>query len=131
MTACGVWLDRHGLVAVLVDGGGRVCFTATVARTDSARWGLAQRLAAVGADLVVDESHLPADPIALAARRAGVGVWVAGPPLVGSLRAITGAARSPPRASALLLARLPSVPWLRTHLRRLEPEDDPRQVPLL
>lgn len=131
MTACGVWLGRRGLAAVLVDGGGRVCFTATVARTDAARWGLAQRLAAVGADLVIDESHLPADPIAFAARRAGVRVWVAGPPLVGSLRAITGAARGQPKASAALLARLPAIPWLRTHLRRLEPEDDPRQVQLL
>jgi len=131
MTACGVWPASRGLVAVLVDGAGRVCFTAAVACTDSARWGLAQRLAAVGADLVVDESHLPADPIAFAARRAGVRVWVAGPPLVGLLRAVTGAARGPPKSSAMLLARLPAVPWLRTHLRRLEPEDDPRQVTLL
>ncbi len=131
MTACGVWLGRRGLTAVLVDSGGRVCFNATVARTDAGRWGLAQRLAAVGADLVVDENHLPADPFAFAARRAGVRVWVAGPPLVGSLRAVTSAARGPPRASAVLLARLPGIPWLRTHLRRLEPEDDPRQVSLL
>jgi hypothetical protein len=131
MSACGVWLGRRGLAAVLVDGGGRVCFRATVARTDPGRWGLAQRLAAVGADLVIDEAHLPADPIALAARRAGVRVWVAGPPLVGSLRAVTGAARGPPKASATLLARLPAVPWLRAQLRRLEPEDDPRQVLLL
>jgi hypothetical protein len=109
VTACGVWLGQRGLAAVLVDGGGRVCFAA---------------------DLVLDEAHLPADPIAFAARRAGVRVWVAGPPLVGSLRAVTGAARGPPRTSAALLARLPSVPWLREQLRRLEPPD-PRQVPLL
>ncbi|MGC4000007.1 MAG: hypothetical protein QM767_22255 [Anaeromyxobacter sp.] len=98
---------------------------------DAARWGLAQRLAAVGADLVIDEAHLPADPVAFAARRAGVRVWVAGPPLVASLRTVSAAARGPPKASAALLARLPSVPWLRAQLRRLEPEDDPRQVPLL
>ncbi len=131
MISCGVWLGRRGLAAVLVDGGGRIRLSATVARADAARWGLAQRLAAVGAVLVIDEAHLPADPIAFVARRAGVRVWVAGPPLVGSLRAITGAARGPPRASAALLARLPTVPWLRDHQRRLEPEDDPRQVPLL
>ncbi len=131
MTACGVWLGRRGLAAVLVDGSGRVFLTATVARTDAARWGLAQRLAAVGADLVIDEALIPADPVGFAARRACVRVWVAGPPLVGSLRAITGAARGPPKASAALLARLPFVPWLRAQLRRLEPEDDPRQVPLL
>lgn len=131
MTACGVWLGRRGLVAVLVDGTGRASFTATIVRTDAARWGLVQRLAAVGADLVIDHSHLPADPIALAALRAGLRVWVVGPPLIASLRAITGAARGPPRASATLLARLPSVPWLRSFLRRLLPEDHPRQIPLL
>jgi hypothetical protein len=131
VSACGVWLGRRGLAAVLVDSAGRVCFTATVARTDAARWGLAQRLAAVGADLVVDESHLLADPIASAAHRAGVAVWVAGPPLISALRAVTGAARGPPKASAALLARLPSVPWLRAQLRRLQHDDDPRQVPLL
>ena len=131
MSTCGVWLGRRGLAAVLIDNSGRVCFTATVAPTDAARWGLAQRLVAVGADLIIDESHLPADPVAFAARRAGVRVWVAGPPLVGALRTVTGAARGPPKTSAALLARLPSVPWLRAHLRRLEDDDDPGQVPLL
>jgi len=129
--ACGVWPGRRGLAAVLVDDFGRVRLSATVARSDAARWGLAQRLAAVGAELVIDEAHLPADPFALAVRHAGVRVWVAGPPLVASLRAVTGVVRAPPRASAALLARVLTVPWLRSHLRRLEPEDDPRQVPLL
>ena len=81
VTACGVWLGRRGLAAVLVDGGGRVCFTATLARADA---------------------------------RAGASPSV-----------------SPPKASAALFARILSVPWLRAQLRRLEPEDDPRQVPLL
>lgn len=131
MSACGVWLGRRGLAAVLADGSGRVRLTITVAPTDDARWGLARRLAAVGADLVIDEAHLPADPIAFVAQRAGARVWVAGPPLVGSLRCVAGIARGPPRASAALLARLPAIPWLRDHLRRLEPADDPRQIPLL
>lgn len=131
MSACGVWLGRRGLVAVLADRGGRVCFSVTLARTDAARWGLAHRLAAVGADLVIDEAHLPTDPIAFVAQRAGVRVWVAGPPLIGSLRAAAGVERGPPRASAALLARLPAISWLRAHLRRLEPADDPRQIPLL
>ena len=131
MTACGVWLGRRGLAAVLADGGGRVRFAVTLAPTDAARWGLAQRLAVVGAGLVVDEAHLPADPIASVARRAGVRVWVAGPPLVGSLRSAAGITRGSPRLSAALLARLPAIPWLRDHLRPLEPEDDPRQIPLL
>ena len=97
----------------------------------TARWGLVLRLAAVGADLVVDEALLPADSIAFVASRAGLRVWVAGPPLVGSLCCAAGITRGPPRVSAALLARLPAIPWLRDHLRRLEPADDPRQLPLL
>ena len=131
MTACGVWLGRRGLVAVLADGGGRISLAVTLAPTDGARWGLAQRLAAVGAGLVIDEAHLPADPVAFVVRRAGVRVWVAEPPLVASLRCAAGITRSPARLSAALLARLPAIPWLREHLRPLEPEDDPRQIPLL
>lgn len=114
VSACGVWLGRRGLAAVLADRGGRVRLAVTVARTDAARWGLAQRLAAVDADLVVDEAHLPADPIAFVAQRAGVRVWVAGPPLVGSLRAVAGVERGPPRSSAALLARIPAIPWPRS-----------------
>lgn len=131
MSACGVWLGRRGLAAVLADGGGRVRLTLTIALTHAARRGLAHHLAAVGASLVVDEAHLPADPIAFVAQRAGVRIWVAGPPLVGSLRCAAGITRAPPRTSAALLARLPAIPWLRDHLRRLEPADDPRQIPLL
>ena len=131
MTACGVWLGHRGLAAVLADGGGRVRLETTVARAAAARWGLVHRLAAVDAELVVDEALLPADPIAFVASRAGLRVWVAGPPLVGSLRCAAGITRGPPRASAALLARLPAIPWLRDHLRRLEPVDDPRQLPLL
>lgn len=131
MSACGVWLGHRGLAAVFADGSGRVRLAITVARTDDARWGLAHLLAALGADLVIEEALLPADPIAFVAQRVGVRVWVAGPPLVGSLRCAAGITRGPPRASAALLARLPASPWLRGHLRRLEPADDPRQIPLL
>ncbi len=131
MTACGVWMGRRGLVAVFVDGSGRTRLTFTLARTNEARWGLAQRLAAIGADLVIDEAHLQNESIALAAHCAGVRVWVVGPPLIESLRYAAGVTRGPPRASAALLARLVAIPWLRSHLRRLDPGDDPRQVQLL
>ena len=131
MTACGVWLGRRGLAAVLVDAGGRVRLATTIPTTPSARADLVALLAGTHADLVVDEAHLAADPIAFVARTAGVRVWVVGAPLVASLREVAGVARGPPRASAALLARLPAIPWLRAHLRRVEPADDPRQVPLL
>lgn len=131
MTACGLWLGRCGLAAVLTDGGGRIRLATTIPATPSARAALVALLADTGADLVLDEPHLQADPIAFVARQAGVRVWVASPPLVASLREVAGLARGPPRASAALLARIPAIPWLREHLRPLEPEDDPRQIPLL
>lgn len=131
MSACGVWLGRRGLAAVLADGGGRIRLSTTIPATHAARIALVELLAAVDADLVVEEPLLPADPIAFVARRAGVRVWIAGPPLVASLRIAAGIDHGSPRASAALLARLPAIPWLRSHLRRVEPVDDPRQVQLL
>ena len=130
MTACGVWPAPRGLVAVLVDDAGRAR-ACSVAFADDARSGLALWLAAAGADLVVDETLLAADPIAHVARHAGVTVWIAGPPLVEALRHAAGITRRGARLSAAMLARLPSVPWLRSLLRRLEPPDDQRQIPLL
>jgi hypothetical protein len=130
MTACGVWPTPHGLAAVLIDSAGRAKPFA-VADTDDARWGLSQRLAAVGAALVVDEALLEADRLAYLALRAGVQVWVAGPPVVQALRHAAGIVRRGARPSAALLARLPAIPWLRSLLRRLEPPDGQRQITLL
>ena len=130
MTACGVWPTSRGLVAVLVDSAGRTR-SFSVADTDDARWGLAQRLAAVGADLVLDEALLESDRIAHVARRAGINIWIAAPPLVGALRSAAGLTRRGARPSAALLARLPAIPWLRSLLRHLETPDDPRQIALL
>jgi len=130
MTSCGVWPTSRGLVAVLIDAAGRAR-SFSVADSDDARWGLSQRLAAVGADLVLDEALLQSNRIAPVARRAGVTVWIAGPPLVDALRCAAGIARRGARPSAALLARLPAIPWLRTLLRRLKQTDDDRQIALL
>jgi hypothetical protein len=130
MTGCGVWPTSRGLVAVLIDAAGRAR-TFSVAATDDARWGLSQRLAAVGAELVLDEALLEADPIADVAHRAGVTVWIAGPPLVAALRSAAGLTNRGARPSAALLARLPAIPWLRTLLRRFDSPDDQRQIKLL
>jgi hypothetical protein len=129
MTACGVWPTSRGLVAVLIDSGGR-SRSFYVADSDDARWGLSHRLAAVGADLVLDEALLESNRIANVARRAGVTVWIAGPPLVDALLCAAGIARRGGRPSAALLARLPAIPWLRSLLRRLEQPDDDRQITL-
>ncbi len=78
MIACGVWPASRGLVAVLIDSAGRAR-SFLVVPTDEARRGLAQRLAAVGAELVRDEALAGSDRIAVAARNAGVTVWIARP----------------------------------------------------
>lgn len=132
MTACGLWHSRRGLVAVFVDAAGRDRLRAVIPGDNpDARWGLVQRLAATNVDLVIDEALLPADPIASIALRAGVTVWIAGAPVLPALRLAAGITRSPPRATAAMLARLPRIPWLRGLLRRLDLRDDPRQIPLL
>ena len=114
MTTCGVWPSSRGLVAVLLDANRRPALRALVPEDSrEARWGLVQRLLAVGADLVVDDVLLPADALPFIALRAGVTVWVASAPLVPSLRLAAAITRGPPRSTAALLARLPSIPWLR------------------
>jgi hypothetical protein len=130
MTACGVWPTSRGLVAVLINSTGRTK-SFSVPDTDDALWGLSQRLAAIGADLVLDETLLESNRIAYVAHRAGITIWIAGPPLVGALRSAAGFTRRAARPSAALLARLPAIPWLRSLLRRLEPHGDQRQIPLL
>ena len=130
MTACGVWPTSRGFVAVLIDSAGRAR-SLSVADSDEAHWGLSQRLAAVGADLVLDQALLESNRIADVARCAGVTVWIAGPPLLDALRSAAGIARRGARPSAALLARLPAIPWLRTLLRRLEQPVDDRQITLL
>ena len=130
MTACGVWPTRRGLVAVIVEGPGPPR-TLRLADTTEARRALALHLAHTRAHLVIDETLLEADSIGTHALRVGATVWVAGAPLLPSLRAAAGITGGPARPSAALLARLPAIPWLRDKLRRLEPVDDPQQIALL
>ncbi len=85
----------------------------------------------MGAELVLDETLLEADRLALIARRAGVTVWIASAPLLPALRLAAGITHRGARPSAALLARLPAIPWLRSQLRRLDAVDDPRQITLL
>jgi hypothetical protein len=130
MTACGVWPSSRGLLAVFIDSAGR-SRSFSVADTGDARRGFSLRLNSWSADLVLDEALLVKNPIADAARRAGVTVWVVGPPILEALRSAAALANRGARPSAALLARLPAIPWLRTFLRRLNPPDDPRQISFL
>ncbi|WP_242396433.1 hypothetical protein [Anaeromyxobacter oryzisoli] len=72
-------------------------------------------LGKVGADLVLDEALPEANRIASVALRARITVWIAAPQLVLSLRCAAGITRRGSRPSAALLARLPAIPWLRSH----------------
>ena len=65
------------------------------------------------------------------ALRAGVTVWIAGPPLLAALRSAAGILHRGAHSSAALLARPPAVPWLRSQLRRLDSLEDERQINLL
>jgi hypothetical protein len=77
---------------------------------------LAKYLANLGAESVAAEALVRGDPIAQHA-------------LVAAL--VRAAAITDPARVAAMLARLPRVPLLRTHLRRLAAPVEPRQVPLL
>lgn len=127
---CGLVLAPRRLVAVVLGPGGAARRTLRAALTDDARCGLVQYLAAVGAEIVVADGLLAADPVARRTVEAGVVVWVAPGGLVSALAQV--AAISDPGRLAAVLARMPRVPLLRVHLRRLAtPGGDARQVPLL
>jgi len=127
---CGLVLAPRRLVAVVLGPGGGARRTIRAALTDDARFGLVQYLAAVGAEVVVADELLAADPVARRAVEAGLVVWVAPGGLVAALAQVA-AITDPPRLAAVL-ARLTRVPLLRAQLRRLAaPGRDPRQVPLL
>lgn len=127
---CGIVLAPRRLVAVVLGLGGGARRALRAALTDDARCGLVQYLAAVGAEIVVADGLLAADPVARRAVETGLTVWFAPDGLVSAL-AQAAAIKDPARIAAML-ARMPRVPLLRAQLRRLAaPGRDPRQVPLL
>lgn len=129
MTACGLWLARRRLVAVLVGPGGEARRAIRAALTDDARFGLLEYLAANGCELVVTEALSRADLLPAQAARRGLVVWIVEDGFAGAiLRA--AAIRDPARAAALL-ARLPRIAALRVQLRRLVPASAGAQLALL
>jgi hypothetical protein len=126
---CGLVLAPRRLVAVVLGPGGEARRAIRAALTDDARYGLVAFLANLGAEIVAAEALVRADPVAQRALGAGLVVWGAPDALVSAVAraaAITDQARI-----GAMLARLPRLPLLRAHLRRLAATVDPRQVPLL
>lgn len=126
---CGLVLAPRRLVAVLLVPGGEARRAIRAALADEARYGLVEYLAASGAQIVAAESLARGDPVARHALRVGLTVWTAPDALVAAVSRV--AAITDPARVAAMLARLPSVPPLRTQLRRLVTATEPRQVPLL
>jgi hypothetical protein len=126
---CGIALAPRRLVAVVVRPGGEARRAIRATLTDDARYGLVEYLAAAGCELVVSDALVRVDPVAQRAACAGIVVWVGPETLVAAIAraaAVTG-----PGRTAALLARMPGIPLLRAHLRRLTTDREPRQVPLL
>ncbi len=127
-SACGLWATGRSLVAVTGDRQRAVVAPAT----DDARLGLVELLRDAGTtELVLPEALARGDPVGQLALRAGLVVWVVPAAVLDPLRRAAGLTPGPPRATAVMLARLPGIPALRAQLRRLGPARDERQLSLL
>ena len=134
MTACGLWLARGRLIAVVVDDTGRASPAISACLDDDARWGLLEHVEATHSldiDLVLAEELSRHDNIGRLALQRGLPVWLAPQRLVDAISAAAGMATGPPARRAAMIARLMRVPAWRGYLRRLELNADRRQLPLL
>ena len=134
MAACGIWLARNRLVAVVVDDDGRAAPSVLAAIDDEERWALLQHVDAVhGLDcaLIITDDLLKADDgLCRIALERGHDLWAAPRALVEAIRLAAGL-MSAPRVAAMN-ARLAIVPGFRSHLRRIDRSaNDCRQLPLL
>jgi hypothetical protein len=131
---CGVWRGRRGLSAVLVDedGSARQPLLISTASPE-ARWELLEHIDATeGLDwqLVLPQSLARADPIARFALARDIPIWVVPNSVVEAVTTLGRLDLLPAGRIAAALARLPSIPFFRRDLRRLEPPDR-RQLDLL
>ena len=133
MVACGIWLSRNRLVAVVVDDDGRPGPAIFAGMNDDERWALLTSVDAEhGLDwaLVLPDDLLRADAIGRLALVRRHELWSAPRRLVESIRIVAGLADG--ARVAAMLARLAIAPGFRGHLRRVERDaHDWRQLPLL
>jgi len=131
MITCGLWPAKRHLVAALLKPDGHKPRLIRSANTSDGRFGLLEFLAATEAEIVATEALARVDLLPQqAARHRHLVVWTADDALVAALLR-AAAIRDSARAAALL-ARLPTIPRLRTSLRPLAvPEVPARQLPLI
>ena len=125
----GLVLAPRRLVAVVLGPGGETRRAIRAALTDDARYGLVAYLANTGAEIVTAETLVRSDQIVHHALAAGLTAWAAPDALVAAI--VRAAAITDPARVAAMLARLPRLPFLRAHLRRLTATPDLCQLPLL
>ena len=135
MTACGIWLSRKRLVAVVVDDEGRAAPALYAAMGDEERWALLERIDAthgLDCELVIPDDLVKSDAISRFALERGQELWAAPWLLVDAVRRVAGLTSGPPGRVAAMIARLAIVPGFRGHLRPVDrPICDHRQLPLL
>lgn len=134
MAACGLWLARRRLIAVVVDVEGRASPAMRADLDDDAGWGLLEHLDAVhGLDvaLVLPENLARSDHVGRLALRRGMDVWAAPQSLVEAIRAAAGLTTGPPARTAAMIGRLAISAVWRGHLRRVATTADRRQLSLL
>ena len=101
MIACGLWLARRRLLAVLVGPAGQRQRVVRAALTDDARFGLGEYLLHAGCDVVATQALARADLLPAQLARRGLVVWLADDQLVAGLLGVA-AIRDPARAAALI-----------------------------
>jgi hypothetical protein len=126
---CGRVLAPRRLVAVVLGPGGEARRAIRAALTDDGRYGLVTYLTNLGAEIVAAEGLVRRDAVVQSAVAGGLVAW-ATPDTLAMALARAAAITNPVRIAAML-ARLPSIPLLRSQLRRLAAAVDPRQVRLL
>ncbi len=127
---CGLWPGPRRSAAVLFDPGTQRQLSLSLPNTAQARSTLLAWLADQNAHLVIPDTLL-GELCLNHASHTPLAVWIAPSALLEAIRLVTGLTTRPPKQTAALLARWPTVPALRPFLRRLSASRHPDQLSLL
>jgi len=133
MATCGICQRMQFLIAIFIDGMGKVHPPLGIGRTDEDRQWLLEHLEETEGryELVLSERLLRSDSIGLLGLQRGSVVWSAPHWLLEAIASASWKTAIPPDRQAAILARLPLIPALRPFLRRLQQGADHRQLALL